>query len=165
VLLSSPTTFPAATETNTIVRPCGPIALFIQSVGSPGSITGLRVSEVIGNGAGNFSSFDFATDSLLRAGATGPDITSINFNLTNAVDLQGQWGTASAAVSMEIVGLTARLDGLSETETGCALKCAPRPGKERKLSTTAMKARNSQNSGFPTPLRAPAASSWNGPSS
>jgi len=33
------------------------------------------------------------------------------------------------------------------------------------FTTTAMKARNSQNSGFPTPLRAPAASSWNGPSS
>ena len=82
-----------------------PVNLQIRSVGASGSINASGVSFATAASAPP-ATWYWGTGSLVHT-----DLTGINYNQANALDLRGQWSVSSASNTVQILGLTARLKG------------------------------------------------------
>jgi len=100
---SSTQTMPTSI-TNGILANYHPVTLRIRSVGAAGSINAAGVS--FATTAGAPTSWYWGTASRVYT-----DLTGINYNQANTLDLRGQWSVASSANTVQILGFTARLNG------------------------------------------------------
>jgi len=104
VLFSAANTVSANPNTTNVQ--IAPWALYIRSTGSSGSINGAGYTATLDAG---LQSWFFGTRG--QGNGTGADITGVNYNQANAVDLQAQYSAASTSNTVQVIGCQMRLRG------------------------------------------------------